>query len=143
MPQEKDPGRGTAKWHLTFSIRVFQKFYSAMKMLLPSTRMRISGFPRKVKGWRFPAQSSHHLLRRSSSSMVWKPWGLSSITMDHVLNDPHSMDNTPMKAIESTGDIDDQHRLQARVPEALPTGPVRLIVLLPDEDEAGGAWAQG
>jgi hypothetical protein len=53
------------------------------------------------------------------------------------------MDNTPMKAIELTGDIDDQHRLQARVPEELPAGPVRLIVLLPDEDDAGGAWAHG
>jgi hypothetical protein len=48
-----------------------------------------------------------------------------------------------MKAIEVTGDIDDQHRLQARVPEELPAGPVRLIVLLPDEAEGGGAWAQG
>jgi hypothetical protein len=53
------------------------------------------------------------------------------------------MDNTPMKAIELTGDIDDQHRLQARVPEELPAGPVRLIVLLPEEDDAGGAWAHG
>ncbi len=48
-----------------------------------------------------------------------------------------------MKAIELTGAIDDQHRLQAHVPEELPPGPVRLIVLLPEEDEAGGAWAQG
>jgi hypothetical protein len=53
------------------------------------------------------------------------------------------MDNTPIKAIELTGDIDDQHRLQARVPAGLPAGPVRLIVLLPDEDEAGGSWTQG
>jgi len=53
------------------------------------------------------------------------------------------MDNTPKKAIELTGAIDDQHRLQARVPEELSAGPVRLIVLLRDEDEAGGAWAQG
>jgi hypothetical protein len=53
------------------------------------------------------------------------------------------MDSTPMKAIELTGDIDDQHRLQARVPEELPAGPVRLIVLLPEEDEGGGAWTQG
>jgi hypothetical protein len=48
-----------------------------------------------------------------------------------------------MKAIELTGDIDDQHRLQAHVPKDLPTGPVRLIVLLPEEDEAGGDWAHG
>jgi len=53
------------------------------------------------------------------------------------------MDNRPMKAIKLVGDIDDQHRLQALVPEDLPVGPVRLIVLLPDEDEGGIAWAQG
>jgi hypothetical protein len=48
-----------------------------------------------------------------------------------------------MKAIELIGDIDDQHRLQARVPEELPTGPVRLIVLLADEDDAGDVWDHG
>jgi hypothetical protein len=53
------------------------------------------------------------------------------------------MDTSPMKAIELMGDIDEQHRLQARVPEELPAGPVRLIVLLPDEDSAGAAWAHG
>ena len=48
-----------------------------------------------------------------------------------------------MKAIELAGNIDDQHRLQACVPEGLPAGPVRLIVFLPDEDETGRGWAQG
>ena len=48
-----------------------------------------------------------------------------------------------MKAIELVGDIDDQHHLHAQVPEGLSAGPVRLIVLLPDEDEAGVAWARG
>ena len=48
-----------------------------------------------------------------------------------------------MKAIELIGDIDDQHRLHAQVPKELPTGQVRLIVLLPGEDEAGTLWAQG
>lgn len=48
-----------------------------------------------------------------------------------------------MKTIELIGDIDDQHRLHARVPEELPTGQVRLIVLLPEEDDAGGVWARG
>lgn len=48
-----------------------------------------------------------------------------------------------MKAIELMGDIDEQHRLRARVPEELPAGPVRLIVLLPEEDEGGIGWAQG
>jgi hypothetical protein len=53
------------------------------------------------------------------------------------------MENTPMKAIELVGDIDEQHRLRAQVPEELPAGPVRLIVLLPDEDDSGSAWAHG
>jgi hypothetical protein len=48
-----------------------------------------------------------------------------------------------MKAIELFGDIDEQHRLQARVPEELPAGPVRLIVVFPDDDDAGEAWASG
>jgi hypothetical protein len=48
-----------------------------------------------------------------------------------------------MKAIELVGEIDDQHRLQAHVPEDLPAGPVRLIVLLPEEDEWGTVWAKG
>ena len=48
-----------------------------------------------------------------------------------------------MKAIELIGDIDDEHRLRARVPQELPAGPVRLIVLLPDEDDAGSAWERG
>ena len=48
-----------------------------------------------------------------------------------------------MKAIELVGDIDEQHRLQAQVPVELPAGPVRLIVLLPEEDEGGAAWARG
>jgi hypothetical protein len=53
------------------------------------------------------------------------------------------MDGSPMKAIELIGEVDDQHRLQANVPESLPAGPVRLIVLLPEDDDAGLAWTQG
>jgi hypothetical protein len=52
-------------------------------------------------------------------------------------------EGTPVKAIEPIGDIDNQHRLQAHMPEDPPAGPVRLIVLLPDEDEAAAAWANG
>jgi hypothetical protein len=48
-----------------------------------------------------------------------------------------------MRAIELIGDIDNKHRLSASVPEDLPAGPVRLIVLLSEEDEADGAWALG
>ena len=51
---------------------------------------------------------------------------------------------TPMmKVVELIGEIDDKHQLQAQVPEALPPGPVRIIVLVPEEDEAGTAWMQG
>ena len=53
------------------------------------------------------------------------------------------MEHPPMKAIELVGDIDEQHRLMAAVPDNVPPGQVRLIVLLPDEDDAGGAWAAG
>jgi hypothetical protein len=48
-----------------------------------------------------------------------------------------------MKAIELIGDIDSQHRLRADVPEGLPAGQVRLIVLLPEEENAGSAWTDG
>jgi len=53
------------------------------------------------------------------------------------------MENIPMKAIELVGDIDDQHRLIAQVPEGLPAGPVRLIVFVPEEGDAGSAWTRG
>jgi hypothetical protein len=48
-----------------------------------------------------------------------------------------------MKAIELIGNIDEMHRLRATVPEELPAGPVRLIVLLSEEDDAGAEWARG
>lgn len=48
-----------------------------------------------------------------------------------------------MKAIEVLGNVDDQRRLQAQVPEGVPPGPVRVLVYVPDEDDAGAAWARG
>lgn len=48
-----------------------------------------------------------------------------------------------MKAIELIGDIDKHHRLHAQVPSEIPAGQVRVIVLLPGEDEAGTLWANG
>jgi hypothetical protein len=48
-----------------------------------------------------------------------------------------------MKAVEIQGEIDDQHRLHADVPQSLGTGQVRVIVLISDEDEGGPAWAAG
>jgi len=48
-----------------------------------------------------------------------------------------------MKAIELLGEIDNEHRLRAEVPEGFPAGLVRVIVLMPEEDEAGLAWTGG
>ena len=48
-----------------------------------------------------------------------------------------------MKTVEIRGEIDDQHRLHADVPQSLGTGQVRVIVLISDEDEGGPAWAAG
>lgn len=48
-----------------------------------------------------------------------------------------------MNAIQLIGDIDDRHQLRAHVPTNLPAGQVRLIVLVPDEDEFGGGWPHG
>ena len=48
-----------------------------------------------------------------------------------------------MKALELIGEVDETHRLQVQVPEALPPGLVRILVLIPEEDDAGGGWLQG
>jgi len=48
-----------------------------------------------------------------------------------------------MKAVELLCEIDDQHGLHADVPQSLPAGSVRVIVLISEEDEAGPAWAGG
>jgi hypothetical protein len=48
-----------------------------------------------------------------------------------------------VKAIELLGEIDGEHCLRAKVPEGIPPGAVRVLVLVPDEDEAGLAWAGG
>jgi hypothetical protein len=48
-----------------------------------------------------------------------------------------------VKAIELLGDIDDQRKLRADVPDGVPAGQVRVIILFPDEDEAGARWAEG
>jgi len=42
-----------------------------------------------------------------------------------------------MKAIELTANIDREHQLKAVVPSDVPEGPVRVLVLLPEEEEAG------
>jgi hypothetical protein len=48
-----------------------------------------------------------------------------------------------MRTIELIADVDEQHRLHADVPTDVPAGQVRVLVLLPGEDEAGARWAQG
>jgi hypothetical protein len=48
-----------------------------------------------------------------------------------------------MKAVELIAEVDDKHLLQAQVPEMLPPGPVCIIVLIPEEDEARATWMQG
>lgn len=45
-----------------------------------------------------------------------------------------------MKAIELIADVDAQHRLSARVPEDVPTGPVRVLLLVPEEEQADNVW---
>ena len=47
-----------------------------------------------------------------------------------------------MKVLELIGEVDATHQLQVQVPEALPPGLVRILVLIP-EDDAGGDWMQG
>ena len=41
-----------------------------------------------------------------------------------------------MKALELIGDVDEDHQLHAEVPEGLPAGPVRLIVLIPEKEDS-------
>ena len=44
-----------------------------------------------------------------------------------------------MRAVEVMGEIDTQHQIQARVPESLPPGPVRVLVLIPEDEDASMA----
>ena len=48
-----------------------------------------------------------------------------------------------MRAIGIVGEIDSHHRIHAEEPPDLPPGPVHLIVVRPDEDEAGTFWPWG
>jgi hypothetical protein len=45
-----------------------------------------------------------------------------------------------MRAVSIVGEIDDDHHIRAEAPRDLPPGRVHLIVVLPDEDEAGAFW---
>jgi hypothetical protein len=48
----------------------------------------------------------------------------------------------PSRGIELIGAIDEEHRLQARAPADVPTGPVRIIVLPLNDDGTSGVSAQ-
>ncbi len=48
-----------------------------------------------------------------------------------------------MKAFEITAQVDQNRLLQIEVPESISPGKVRLIVLVPEEDDAGEAWMNG
>ena len=39
-----------------------------------------------------------------------------------------------MRAVEIIGTVNAQHQIQATVPAEVPQGPVRLIVLIPEEE---------
>jgi hypothetical protein len=48
-----------------------------------------------------------------------------------------------MKIIKLFGNIDEHHRLQAQMPQEVPSGPVQLIILAPAEDDASTVWTEG
>lgn len=48
-----------------------------------------------------------------------------------------------MNSITIQGQIDDQHRLSAIVPESVPPGPVTIWLTTSQEDDAGAAWMAG
>ena len=45
-----------------------------------------------------------------------------------------------MRAIGIVGEIDEDHKIRAEAPQDLPPGRVQLIIVRPDEDEAGAFW---
>ena len=45
-----------------------------------------------------------------------------------------------MRVIGIVGEIDDQHKIHAEALRDLPPGPIHLIVVRSDEDEAGAFW---
>jgi hypothetical protein len=55
-----------------------------------------------------------------------------------------------MKMIELLGQVDQDHRLSASVPNEIPPGPVKFALVVPTDDteftgddDAGGAWVSG
>ena len=56
---------------------------------------------------------------------------------------PYTLPMPILKAVEINGEVDEQHRLHADVPQSVPAGAVRVIVLIAEEDEGGSGWAGG
>lgn len=48
-----------------------------------------------------------------------------------------------MKMIEVIGHVDQDHRLSAKVPANVTPGPIKVALVVPEEDEAGAAWERG
>jgi hypothetical protein len=48
-----------------------------------------------------------------------------------------------MKALELTANIDNKHQLQVEIPKDISPGKVKLILLIPEEDDTGQAWMSG
>jgi hypothetical protein len=48
-----------------------------------------------------------------------------------------------MNSISIHGQVDNQHRLSAVVPESVPPAPVTIWLTAAQEDEAGAAWMAG
>jgi hypothetical protein len=49
-----------------------------------------------------------------------------------------------MDSVVVTGNVDEQHRLSAEVPDSIRPGPVVIAIhAAPQEDEAGHAWFVG
>src|SRR5450759_1891723 len=124
-------------------------------MLTCSSRERRQGCPlsRRILD---AVESDHGVLQRSLAKELGIALGLTNLLVRRLVRkgwvpvircvpagnlllfDRALMNNPAMNAIELIGDIDDQHQLHAQVPKELPTGQVRLIVLLSGEDDAGG-----
>jgi hypothetical protein len=48
-----------------------------------------------------------------------------------------------MKVVELTGSVNDAHKLHAHAPAEWPAGPVRVLVILPGNDDSEGDWEAG
>jgi hypothetical protein len=50
-----------------------------------------------------------------------------------------------MNAVGVEGQVDEKHRLFAVVPDSVPPGPVKVLLLPPmqEEDDGGNAWMTG